>query len=649
MNKCLIAFAEALCSGKFLMVSRNGKWHEGGFAEKLLFSVAYFKKIRLRAICNHLLSMLEEEEANSNLSSVIIKAVTIGIEECKLLANEAIYKKLFLAFLAYGYRTKQQMPIFQRQLQVHSQEFVELYHRALEWKMARRIFKENFLTDDELQNIEMLASYIQYRNLLLSDKEIFEEAMQWSIQNRNPIEALIEFPATSRKLIAAGLDKRIGRLKDSGLKILQKNGVKILALPFEGKYFSILNPEAKITFRGQYTLSIMQIFEVFAKKEFYAGNLEYLQGGITNWSVHHLGYWDEEERQYQRIDLNKHNWWENLPAFEILSVQEVEARYSTQLKGLPWIVAASATREFLNLNLENTHAFLEVAIPQGMSYAIYNFGKFGFEYPLRPIEKLTRACIVQTATIAYPDENVFYSQRQTVYHPFILTEGQGRRVLESIRRDMELSRGGNLIYQIHSENCAKWTHDKLEEELGEQNLPDMYRLSMWETEPTGVLGAIFQIIRNLPKSFRLKTLTALHFPFNTWKGVWVEQNGQQSYKALVYEKFWSTGVVYLPALLHHKKANGTLAVVVHACVLTQHIWKIAKKDPLALLKKTKITIPRFLMLSGKQPAISHFISLLKSLYLSAIRLSRERVYPLWMLPANLLITIKRKERIAQKN
>jgi hypothetical protein len=157
------------------------------------------------------------------------------------------------------------------------------------------------------------------------------------------------------------------------------------------------------------------------------------------------------------------------------------------------------------------------------------------------------------ATVAYPDENEFYSHRHTVYQPFIVDDDEGLRFMESIKKDMLLSREGNFVYQIESDNCAKWTQEKLENELGHHRVPNMYKMSILDTEPHCFVGNIFDFIKKLPKAIQVSALTAIHFPFGAWKGHVIEENGRKVHKSLMNHSFWETAEVYLPALQHHKR------------------------------------------------------------------------------------------------
>ena len=111
-------------------------------------------------------------------------------------------------------------------------------------------------------------------------------------------------------------------------------------------------------------------------------------------------------------------------------------------------------------------------------------------------------------TIAYPDENEFYSHRHTVYHSFVVEEEEGLRFMDSIKKDIRLSREGNFVYQIESDNCAKWTQEKLENELGQHRVPNLYKMSLLDTEPQGFVSNIFDLIKKLPKTFQVTSFNS---------------------------------------------------------------------------------------------------------------------------------------------
>lgn len=604
-------FANCIRNDETVSLCRDGKWKKHGFFCRLINKFFLQEKhhlIELIKTFSDLLGDLEHKpvefpSAEDAFFSDLMDAGKALVEQFEKkyekISNPDV-QKLKRRLAALAYRTE----IVKESANTNDVGLEKLKHSAESWKKTQQNLPTTLITERDQGLLQLTAPYASFIDLIEQDKDLKEKFFIWILQDHNDPAAFIEYPAICEELSRCNLQQRIGRIPGVGLQILYEihggKVEKLLTLPFDGRHLSILDPNLEIELKGSYRLKLSEIFGQFANKELDVGNVEYLANGITNWNIHYLGYWDAKEQKYESINVKKDAWWKDLPEFETLSISEVEKRYGAPIQGKPWIVSAAATRESLNLDLENTHAYLHVAIPQeNDTYRILNFGKFGFKYPKCMMEKMLTVCVTQTATVAYPDENVFYSNRQTVFHPFIMTEYQALKVMQSIKQDIIQSRSGNLVYQIHADNCAMWTNEKLAAQLGEDGVPDMYSLPMWNTEPKGFLGALFKLIRKLPDPLQVKMLTFCHFPFNSWKGVWIEEENGKTWKSLTSAPFWKTGLVYLPALLHYKKELGILSKVHHCSLLNRIGWKILQKNPLQFLRYVKALAEHAMKLGQK--------------------------------------------------
>jgi hypothetical protein len=440
----------------------------------------------------------------------------------------------------------------------------KIYRAAQEFKSSLSILADKEISPEEAAKIEEASRYRAFATLLLSSPCLQEEFFHWMIRDKNEIEPYILFPAMQHKLTACNMSGRIGRFKEGLLRIVKEkiNGTtmrKILALRFEGKYRNILDEEATVSLRGGWSPTIGEVFDTFRNKFRSVGNLEFFESGICNWNCHDWGFWNGRKEELVEIELTKKNWWRQLPSFEVISLKEAQQRYGPHMNGTVWNVAAVSTRDTTTLDYDGCHTFLELAIPRkNGSYALYDFGKFAKEFPTSIFENLKLFCYNLYATVAYPDENVFYSHRQPAYHSFPLTEKEGLALLERIRRDIVLGRAENFIYQIESENCAKWVFTHLQSILGENAMPNLYRTSLLKTEPKGIMAAVFVFIRTLPLFCQIPFLMAMHVPFGAKEVTWIIERGEAVPKALHLADFWNTGEVFLPAYLHRKQELGHL-------------------------------------------------------------------------------------------
>lgn len=416
----------------------------------------------------------------------------------------------------------------------------QLYSLARSWKSNQPLLDKAF-SARELQQLENASRYPEFV-ASLKQSELQNTFFEWILRDGNESIPFIEFPEVCERIIQARLSGRI-----SGLRRI---GDKILALPFEGQYRSIMDPQLKITFRGNYTLTVEEIFEIFARKEVEVGNLEYMQDGIVNWNIHKLAYWDADLEKHIPIDISKENWWEEMPLLETLSRKEVFKRYGHRLKAREWIAAPVATRGNPNLDFNETHAYLEIVIPRKEGdYAVYNFGKLATVYPANTLDRLKMLTKTVHGTIAFPDDTSYYTHRQRGFHPFVIDAKQGQQLMRKICGDIHTSRAMNLSYQIQSENCAKWVFHTLEAVLGE--VPDFFRMQLLDTEPGGVIKSVFYWIKMLPQAWQVPVLTFFHIPLGAHRTLWIQENGEWVPKSLSRHSFFRTGQVYLPALLVH--------------------------------------------------------------------------------------------------
>lgn len=437
--------------------------------------------------------------------------------------------------------------------------FARLTERAAEWKAQQTAFYGVGLDENDQRRLAEAAKYDAFVNLLDNSAELRETFFQWTIRDRVDAPLFIQFPALRERLEKAFLTSRIGRFGGNLARIQkvasESNGAsrKIVTLPFEGKEINILDEQRAVTFRGNYRLTIKQVFAVFAAKLERVGDLEFFSNGVGNWNAHLLGWWDADEKEYHQVDVTKAAWWKELPILERLTKEEAQARYGDHLDGQQWNVGVNATRTTRTLNPDASHAFIEMVVPiTGGDYAVFALGKFATTYAGSLFDSMKLFTATLHATVAYPDENIFYTHREHVRRNFAVTAAEGMRYMESIRQDIIKARAGTFTYQIESENCAKWIQDKLEEHFGADRVPNLFRIDMLDTEPPGAAASLFVLLRKLPRALQSPALSVLHYFVGAWRGVWVEENGRREWRSITTTQFWQDKVCYIPAVLHQQ-------------------------------------------------------------------------------------------------
>lgn len=445
----------------------------------------------------------------------------------------------------------------------------QLLHAAQVWKKTLPIFPEKRLDAVEKSQLRDASRYPYFAQLVLQDCELAEEFFLWALRDRIEIRPFVEYPHHQWKINRYALNGRLARLGGHDL-VVQKvecgNAFeKQLTLPFEGVPTSILDENKSVLFRGNYGMTIREVFEIFDYKRIEAGNLEYMADGIINWNAHHLGYWDADLNDYVRVDVEKEFWWEDLPVLDRLTLQQARERYGKHITGKEWNLALISTRVSQDLDFENSHAYTSISAPQeDGSYVVYTLGKFTFTFPETLIQALLNIGETAEATVAYPDENVFYTHRRKTHYSYAISEREAQRYFASVKKDILLSREGNLIYQIESENCAKWSYEKIISALGRHRVPEIYTMPFLDSEPHGVMEKVFEILKSLPSKWQIPVTTAIHFLLGGYKGRLIIENGKATWKSLTHHDFWGNTVIFHPSMLYKQQEEGNIGRFVHA-------------------------------------------------------------------------------------
>lgn len=566
-------FVDAVNNGAAVRLTGAGEWKIDNFFVALFRRLRAFGAPLLISVAAQLILLLDQFEkipvrfgARQSIDFTGYLAAAEAVADRLATSYHplamASYRQLMRRIVALRYRLEKSNGGWERE-EAFPSDVLELNMHASIWKHKEEIFHHRQLSDSDVAKLIEAARYRAFCALLLGDPALRHSFFIYALRDCDEVDFFIEFPALQERLSLSNLQGRIGRMGGEWLKVERHScgtsnvKEKIVTLPFEGKGLSILDPGAMVHFRGNYNLTVGEIFDVFKNKNREVGNLEFMANGIANWNVHKLGWWNADTGKYEAVPLIDRDWWKPLPLFEVISKEEAQRRYGDHLNGTSWAAVATSTRGSASLDYEQSHSYLEMAIPVGSNfYAIYDFGKFATKFPSTFMESLAMFCHTVHATIAYPDENVFYTHRQHAQHSFFLSRNQGLQLLELIRLDLIKARAGNFVYQIESENCAKWLHEKLEAVVG--RIYNLFNMKLLDTEPSSFVKWIFGGIRCLPQSWQVPTLMAFHLFLGAYQETWILENNEYVKKSLCTHRFFETGEVYLPAFLHKQLECGAL-------------------------------------------------------------------------------------------
>lgn len=477
-------------------------------------------------------------------------------------STSILHDLLARRLVALKYRLERENGGWSR-LQVDPILFVTIQDRARKWLDSYSAFTGSPIVAQQERSLWDVTRYPEFVKILLEDNQLLDSFFLWTLRDLMEVAPFVEFPALQEKVIRSYLSQRIGRFGGALLKVKIVRSTqgfeKVVVLPFEGTEVSVLDEQKTVSLRGNYTVTIKEVFLTFSSKLSQIGNLEFLSNGVINWNCHWLAYWDGSAQQYHQIDLNKPAWWRELPIMERLTLDEAQTRYGKHLDGVQWTLEVNATRTKINLDPDQSHAFLQIILPmQNDYYAVYAFGKFATTYAGSLFQSLSLFTATLHAAIGYPDENLFYTHRQTARYVIPITPKEGEGFMEAIKDDMIKSRLGLLTYQIESDNCAKWIQDMLEAQLGAQRVPDLFRIPMLDSTPPGPFLKMFELLRMLPEEYHSPVLSFLHYTVGAWRGKWVLEGGEKVWRSVTTTQFWKKKVIYLPARLHEQNKAGTL-------------------------------------------------------------------------------------------
>lgn len=447
--------------------------------------------------------------------------------------------------------------------QISDELFIPLLENAYDWKIGSPLNSGRTFTARDLDVIETACRYPKFAHQLLRDTNLRESFFKWAMHEGNNVDIFIQYPSTAARLTACMISNKIGRLGGQHLAITEQDGKQVVTLPFltdrKVEHISILDESKKVRMNLGWEVKIRKIFEVFANKNDRVGDFEFLGEGILNWNVHKLGSWDPQKGTYTCIDLEKPNWWEQLPIFEVLSKEAVCQRYEVELKEGEWVAGPRASRETATFDIDKTHGYLEFAMPRpDGTYGIYYMGKFAELFPIETLEILAFIGNTVPAKISYPDDNAFYSNRQQVMVPYVLTPEQGQKFIEIIRCDLEQARIGNMVFQFAWESCAHWPQSVLDRTMGYE-LANFYRMPLFQATPSNpFMGTAFSFMRNAPEFLQPALFRGLELMLSTGRGREVVVDGKKVHRSLLDTPFSKQRLLHHPAYLHWQVEQGLL-------------------------------------------------------------------------------------------
>lgn len=419
------------------------------------------------------------------------------------------------------------------------------------------IENKELVADDKQVIIETVKNYTDFARFILDakNKELREQFFHSVIRNRNPVSVFIEYPNVAHRLKLSLLSPRVGRFaKAELLKIekfptnnAKKISKKVVSLSFvedtkeaEVKRCNILDEKAEVDFKGQTgKRTVQSIFTQFSTRGT-TDNIDFecFQKGVTPFNI----------TQYKNIDFSKkENWYEDMPVFETIDLKTATERFGNKLNGTNWGLAVKGTTVYDQIDVDNTHVYLEIAIPiSDDQYRIYCIGKFPKKYANTGLESFLMLGNTILGHVIF-DQNVFYSNRRTYSRPFVIEPEIGKKMMKLITEDVKNGLEGNMIFQSLYYNCTKWIHSIIKEILPSDEIKDLFKINLLDTKPKNIiLATIFKIIKIFPKSIQFLIIRFLNLLILPGRGRYVIENGKKVWKSITHSPFWKNQVLYQP-------------------------------------------------------------------------------------------------------
>jgi hypothetical protein len=413
-------------------------------------------------------------------------------------------------------------------LALPDQEALEfLMKEALEYKKnpkkapIRFDDEKDYLTDEQVAQLEELAHYPDYVSSCKKNRVLLEESFNWSLLNRLSVRVLVEFPP-----IVARIDKSLlkGRIESDPdlLKFHDSNGIKDVTLAFEGKDVSLRSEKKEITFSNGLIHTVETIFKIFQMKNRKEGHLTFVPGlGVINYDSMEYGPLNPNTKKVDSIDFNRPDWHRQLHMKAHLTQDQATEKFGFPCDGTNWVMTVVAARQNKRFDIYSGHSFLRLAIPRedGTYDYTYGFGKFTKKYPQNALHAAGYLFAPKPAAVQYPDNNEFYTHRQLKEFHFSLTAEKGADCLDSWKNDILQSKKNNRAFQYLAKNCTDWTVEKIQQFVGEKE-SRMFDLKPYlKLEPSGFLGGLLKILRNVTDWFRRLVLNCLACLFCGWKRI----------------------------------------------------------------------------------------------------------------------------------
>lgn len=457
--------------------AENGRWREESMFRKVLRWIFRLNDSRANSLItsfNIALGNLEKSQYQSSMDNSTYENYRQTWKKLKELYrnNDSIQIKRSLQSMKRLKNALKDRIAIGVPTEVSEDRIATLVDQAKTWK-KNKVFKDGIkeVTQLNIEKISTVKKYPRLVRMLERSQSLRDQFFTWTIRNHCDADVFAMLPRLQEHLKTSHLAARIGRDKGETLKFEKKGNVYDAQLPFESRYFSILDENTEITcIKGKPSIRLKEIYNIFKNKSYNVSDIEYfsiLKHAGDHEEYNRFGICGFHIQKWGQYVANvEGDYWNHLRPTERHTPEELLELYPRTKRALayegksidekPWFKILMASRTTEDLAPTGTHGWIKIAIPDGDYYNVYDFGKLAVKFPYWWWEYIPISFHMVDATIEFHEQNIQFSHREFTDLPRVVTAAEGRQTLADIKEDWELAQEGRIKFNLISMSCAFW-------------------------------------------------------------------------------------------------------------------------------------------------------------------------------------------------
>lgn len=356
--------------------------------------------------------------------------------------------------------------------EVHARSFERLKELALKWKRKWHMSNDNKnLNVLELEQLREASKYEEWIPFLSNNQKYADEFFNWALRDYNLVDVFVKYRVTQQSIKKSLSSPILGRIRKRGESELTLQTVatevagvskQILTLPlYHGRFdrfekdkqerINILNPSDQVHFKnGNRKMKVRDVWDEMGLKNTREANVNICAWGIINSHPVH-GTWHPDQKRYVMPEITKHNWTHHVPPAEVVSGEEIQARYGKKLIDKNIFFKVAATRQAPGLNALNCHGFTQIFIRMDDgSWRVLDLGFYAYRFQKGLLDGLWLFCATMSRVFCRQDQNGSYTHRQQARYPLFFNPDGTQRTLDRFYEEAV----AEDVFQFSGKNCS---------------------------------------------------------------------------------------------------------------------------------------------------------------------------------------------------